>query len=66
MTLTVSVCLLVPTLLLAALFGWLGAHRRDPLKGPRLVNWQVVMMVAAAIGLALGVHIVALLRSPTP
>ena len=63
MTLTLSLALLTPGVALSLLFGWLGGRRRDPLKGPRLVNWQVMMMIAAGVSLALGVHVVALLRS---
>ncbi|HEY5107094.1 MAG TPA: hypothetical protein VII73_10045 [Caulobacteraceae bacterium] len=62
MTLEVSLILLAPSLVLAGLFGWLGTRPHDHLKGPRLINWQVMMMIAAGICLALGVHIVALLR----
>ena len=66
MTLTITLILLAPILLLAVLFGWLGARQRDPVKGPRLVNWQVMMMLAAAVALALGVHAVALLKATPP
>jgi len=62
MTLTISLVLLAPAIVLAVLFAWLGARPRDPLKGPRMVNWQVMMMIAAGASLALAVHVVALLR----
>jgi hypothetical protein len=62
MTLTISLILLAPAVVLAALFGWLGARPRAPLKGPRMVNWQVMMMIAAGASLALAVHVVALMR----
>ena len=64
MTLEVSLFLLAPSLVLAALFAWLGTRPQDFRKGPRLINWQVMMMIAAGASLALGVHIVALLRAP--
>jgi hypothetical protein len=60
---------LVPTALLAAsalaltvLFGWLGARPANPLRGPRLVPWRFLMLLAfLAMVLAL-VHLAALLR----
>jgi hypothetical protein len=60
---------LIPTAVLAAcalaltlLFGWLGARPVNPLRGPRLVPWRFLMLLAfLAMVLAL-VHVVALLR----
>jgi hypothetical protein len=60
---------LVPTVILAAcalaltvLFGWLGARPVNPLRGPRLVPWRFLMLLAfLAMVLAL-VHLVALVR----
>ncbi|HEY2051485.1 MAG TPA: hypothetical protein VGH03_19270 [Caulobacteraceae bacterium] len=60
---------LVPTVILAAcalaltvLFGWLGARPVNPLRGPRLVPWRFLMLLAfLAMVLAL-VHVVALVR----
>jgi hypothetical protein len=62
MTLTISLILLAPAIVLAVLFGWLGTRSHDHLKGPRMINWQVMMMIAAGASLALAVHVVALLR----
>ena len=50
---------------LAALFGWLGARRPDPRKGPRLVPWRMLMVLAAAAALLLLVHAVNLLGLTT-
>jgi hypothetical protein len=33
---------------LAAFAGWRGAQPPNPLKGPRLVPWQLIMLFAAA------------------
>lgn len=60
---------LVPTVILAAcalaltvLFGWLGARPANPLRGPRLVPWRFLMLLAF-LGLVLTlVHLAALLR----
>lgn len=60
---------LLPTGILAAgalaltiLFGWLGARPVNPARGPRLVPWRFLMLLAF-LGLVLClVHIVALLR----
>ncbi|HEY1928617.1 MAG TPA: hypothetical protein VGG92_14210 [Caulobacteraceae bacterium] len=60
---------LIPTAILAAcalaltvVFGWLGARPANPLRGPRLVPWRFLMLLAfLAMVLAL-VHLAALLR----
>lgn len=60
---------LLPTAILAAcalaftiLFGWLGARPASPHRGPRLVPWRFLMLLAfLAMVLAL-VHLVALVR----
>ncbi|HET9161640.1 MAG TPA: hypothetical protein VFN88_13600 [Caulobacteraceae bacterium] len=39
---------------IAAVFcGWRGARPPDPMKGPRMVPWQVLMLTFAAIALIL-------------
>lgn len=55
---------LIPTLIaLAAVVafgvfsGWRGARPPDLIRGPRLVPWRFLMIVAAAIALALLVHL---------
>ncbi|HEY3800696.1 MAG TPA: hypothetical protein VGL58_20270 [Caulobacteraceae bacterium] len=49
---------------LAALFGWLGARPVNPLKGPRLVPYRMLMLVCAAPVLILGTHLVSVLQGP--
>jgi hypothetical protein len=60
---------LVPTVILAAcalaltvLFGWLGARPANPLRGPRLVPWRFLMLLAFLAMVLAVVHVVALLR----
>ena len=58
---------LIPTLIsLAAVVGfgvfagWRGARPPDLIRGPRLVPWRFLMIVAAAVAVALIVHLVRL------
>jgi hypothetical protein len=60
---------LVPTAILAAcalaltvLFGWLGARPANPLRGPRLVPWRFLMLLAFLVMVLALVHLAALLR----
>jgi hypothetical protein len=64
MTLPITLALLAFSGGLAALFGWLGARPRHPLK-PRLAPWQLMMMVAAAFAILMVVHVMTLLGAPT-
>ena len=62
MTLFPTAILAVCALALTVLFGWLGARPANPLRGPRLVPWRFLMLLAfLAMVLAL-VHVAALLR----
>ncbi|MBV8681503.1 MAG: hypothetical protein JO111_01415 [Caulobacteraceae bacterium] len=62
MALIPTVVLAVCVLALTALFGWLGARPANPLRGPRLVPWRFLMLLAF-LGLVLTlVHLAALLR----
>jgi hypothetical protein len=42
----------------ALLAAWRGARRPDPLRGPRLVPWRMIMVLSAAVLLYLIVHMV--------
>jgi hypothetical protein len=49
-------------LALTLLFGWLGARPPDPLRGPRLVPWRFLMLLAF-LGLVTAlVHLASLAR----
>jgi len=56
---------LIPTLISLAVVigfglfaGWRGARPPDLIRGPRLIPWRFLMIVAAAVALALIVHLV--------
>jgi len=58
---------LIPTLIALAVLigfglfaGWRGARPPDLIRGPRLVPWRFLMIAAAAVALALIVHLVRL------
>lgn len=58
---------LIPTLIALAVLigfglfaGWRGARPPDLIRGPRLVPWRFLMIAAAAVALALIVHMVRL------
>ena len=44
--------------LLAALFGWLGARKPEPMRGPRLAPYRFLMLLCAAVVLIMIVHLV--------
>ena len=52
-------------LILAALFGWLGARPLNVLKGPRLMPWRPMMMVCVVGLMLMVVHLVNLLGVQT-
>lgn len=53
-------------LLSLALFaGWRGARPPNPHRGPRMIPWRLVMVTAAALLLAMIVHLVNLLGVTT-
>jgi hypothetical protein len=46
---------------LAVVCGWRGARSPDPRRGPRLVPWRMLMLLAAAVTLLMLVHALNLL-----
>lgn len=52
-------------LILAVLFGWLGARPINVLKGPRLVPWRPMMMICVVGLMLMMVHLVNLLGVQT-
>jgi len=55
---------LTPTLILLALAlaatvfaGWRGARPPDPRRGPRMIPWRFLMILAAALALLLLIHL---------
>ena len=61
LTLTAGAALLA----LAVFAGWRGARPPNPHKGPRLTPWRFIMVTAAALAIALLVHVVNLLGVTT-
>lgn len=51
--------------LLAVVCGWLGARPPNPLRGPRLVPYRFIMMLATAGAITMIVHVVNLLGVTT-
>ncbi len=49
--LTLNVILLAGGALLTVLFGWLGARPMNILKGPRMMPWRFLMLLAAVFTL---------------
>jgi hypothetical protein len=61
MGLTLTLILAATAATLAVLCGWRGARRPDPNRGPRLVPWRMLMVLAATATLLMVVHVVNLL-----
>ena len=54
---TITIVVAVSAALLAALFGWLGARKPDPARGPRLAPYRFLMLASAAVALMTTVHL---------
>ena len=66
MDLTVTLILLVSAAALTALSGWRGARAPDPMRGPRMVPWRFLMILAAALFMLLLIHLATLLGAERP
>jgi len=62
---TATLIALVVGVLLTAFFGWRGARAPDLIKGPRLLPYRFLMVLAAAWVLFVLVHVVNLLGVTT-
>ena len=51
---------------LGLLCGWRGALPFDPVRGPRLVPWRLLMVTAAVVALLLLTHVATLLGLKSP
>lgn len=65
MDLTVTAAAAILFLILAVLFGWLGARPINVLKGPRLIPWRPMMMICVVGLMLMVVHLVNLLGVQT-
>jgi len=54
----ITIAVAVAAALVAGLFGWLGARKPDPARGPRLAPYRFLMLAAAAVVLMMLVHLV--------
>lgn len=65
MDLTLTLILAAVALAIAVICGWMGARPPNPLRGPRMTPYRLIMVSAAACLLMLVVHIVNLLGVTT-
>lgn len=65
MSLSLTVAIAAGLLGVALFAGWRGARAPNPLKGPRLVPWRMIMLLSAAGLLPMIVHILNLLGVAT-
>jgi drug/metabolite transporter (DMT)-like permease len=65
MDLPVTTAAAILFLILAVLFGWLGARPINILKGPRMVPWRPLMMICVVGLMLMMVHLVNLLGVQT-
>ena len=63
MTLTLAIGAGLAAIMLFA--GWRGARPPNPHRGPRLIPWRFIMLVAAALLLPILVHVASLLGVST-
>lgn len=59
LSVTIGLCIALAAIMVAA--GWAGARPPDPRKGPRLVPWRFIMLLAAAGLLLMMVHLINLM-----
>lgn len=61
MDLPLTLALAAAALLSVVVFGWLGARPPNPHRGPRLVPWRFLMLLAAAGVMLMVVHAINLM-----
>jgi hypothetical protein len=66
MSLSVTLILLVAALAIAVFAGWRGARPPDLMKGPRMVPWRFIMLLAGALVFLLVIHLGTLVGAPRP
>lgn len=65
MDLPITLVATIVFLVLAVVFGWLGARPINVLKGPRLMPWRPMMMVCVVGLMLMMVHLINLLGFQT-
>lgn len=66
---SLTLTLLAASSAVAVFSGWRGARPPDLMKGPRMVPWRFIMLVAGALTFLLLIHLVTTLSGrtfPTP
>ena len=66
MGLTVTLWIGAAALVVALFCGWRGARAPDLTRGPRMIPWQMLMMLAGAAVVMMAVHAAALLGLTPP
>ena len=61
MDLPVTLSLLGLAVVMTAFCGWRGARLPNPLRGPRMIPWRMLMLLAGAVTLGLAAHALALM-----
>lgn len=65
MGISVTLSAIAALLALAVFAGWRGARPPNPHKGPRLMPWRFIMLLASACALIVVVHLVNLMGVTT-
>lgn len=65
MGMSVTLSAIAALLALAVFAGWRGARPPNPYKGPRLMPWRFIMLLASAGALIVVVHLVNLMGVTT-
>ena len=66
---SLTLVLLAAASAVAVFSGWRGARPPDLMKGPRMMPWRVIMLVAGALAVLLLIHLASTLGGrtfPTP
>jgi hypothetical protein len=50
----------------AVLFGWVGSRPWDPRRGPRLVPYRFLMLLAGTVAMFMAAHVLSLLGITAP
>lgn len=66
---TLTLILLVASIAIAVFAGWRGSRPTDIMRGPRMMPWRFIMLVAGALTFLLLIHLASTLSGrplPTP
>jgi hypothetical protein len=66
MDLRLTLILLALSLAVTGFAGWRGARPPDLVRGPRMIPWRFLMVLAAALSFLLLVHLATLGGAPRP